>query len=72
MISESTASNNMTSESLLVLFSNDHNSTGKIAEVFAKVLDAQIKTTQQINPEELLKYSLVGFGSGIFDHNCGT
>ncbi|MHA2121109.1 MAG: flavodoxin, partial [Promethearchaeota archaeon] len=33
---------------------------------FAKVLDAQIKTPQQINPEELQDYNLIGFGSGIY------
>ena len=54
-------------DSLLVLFSYHHNNTEKIANVFAKVLDAQIKTPQQINPEELQEYSLIGFGSGIYD-----
>ncbi len=54
-------------KSLLVLFSYHHNNTEKIANVFAKVLDAQIKTPQQINPEELQEYSLIGFGSGIYD-----
>ncbi|MBS7633524.1 flavodoxin family protein [Candidatus Bathyarchaeota archaeon] len=53
-------------KSLLVLYSYHHNNTEKIANVFAKVLDAQIKTPQQINPEELQEYSLVGFGSGIY------
>jgi len=53
-------------KSLLVLFSYHHNNTEKIANVFAKVLDAQIKTPQQINPEELQEYSLIGFGSGIY------
>ncbi len=53
-------------KSLLVLFSYHHNNTEKIANVFAKVLDAQIKTSQQINPEELQEYSLIGFGSGIY------
>ena len=52
-------------KSLLVLFSYHHNNTEKIANVFAKVLDAQIKTPQQINPEKLQEYSLIGFGSGI-------
>jgi len=52
--------------SLLVLFSYHHNNTEKIANVFAKVLDAQIKTPQQINPEELQEYGLIGFGSGIY------
>jgi flavodoxin len=54
-------------KSLLVLLSYHHNNTEKIANVFAKVLDAQIKTPQQINPEELQEYSLIGFGSGIYD-----
>jgi flavodoxin len=53
-------------KSLLVLFSYHHKNTEKIANVFAKVLDAQTKTPQQINPEELQEYSLVGFGSGIY------
>ena len=51
---------------LLVCFSFHHNNTEKIANVFAKVLNAQIKTPQQIDPEELQECSLVGFGSGIY------
>jgi len=54
-------------KSLLVLFSYHHKNTEKIANVFAKILDAQIKTPQQINPEEFQDYSLIGFGSGIYD-----
>ena len=53
-------------KSLLVLFSYHHNNTEKIANVFEKVLDAQIKTPQQINPEKLQEYNLIGFGSGIY------
>jgi len=53
-------------KSLLVLFSYHHNNTEKIANVFAKVLDAQIKTPQQMTPEELQEYDLIGFGSGIY------
>ena len=51
---------------LLVLYSYHHKNTEKVAKVFAKVLDAQIKTPQQTNPEELQEYSLLGFGSGIY------
>ena len=54
-------------KSILILFSYHHKNTEKIAKVFAKVLDAQIKTPQQINPEELHEYNLIGFGSGIYD-----
>jgi flavodoxin len=50
---------------LLVVYSYHHNNTQKVAEVFAKVLDAEIKTPQQTNPEELQNYDLAGFGSGI-------
>ena len=53
-------------KSLLVLFSYHHKNTEKIAKVFAKVLDAQIKTPEQINPGELQEYNLIGFGSGIY------
>ncbi|MHA1932801.1 MAG: flavodoxin family protein [Promethearchaeota archaeon] len=53
-------------KSLLVLLSYHHKNTEKIANVFAKVLDAQIKPPQQINPEELQEYNLIGFGSGIY------
>ena len=52
-------------KSVLVLFSYHHNNTEKIADVFAKVLDAQIKTPHQIDPENLQQYDLVGFGAGI-------
>ncbi len=37
-----------------------------MADVFAKVLDTQVKTPQQTNLEELKQYDLVGFGSGIY------
>jgi flavodoxin len=50
---------------LIVVYSYHHNNTQKIAEVFGKMLEAQVKTPQQTNPEELPNYDLVGFGSGI-------
>ena len=53
-------------KSLLILYSYHHKNTEKVAKVFADVLDAQIKTPQQINPEELQDYNLIGFGSGIY------
>jgi flavodoxin len=56
----------MAMRSLLVLYSYHHNNTEKIAKVFAKVFDAQIKTPQQVNLEERQEYSVIGFGSGIY------
>jgi flavodoxin len=52
--------------SLLVLYSYHHKNTEKIANVFARVLDVQIKNPKQVNIEELLEYDLIGFGSGIY------
>ena len=57
---------NRVMKSLLVVYSYHQNNTEKIAKVFAKILDAQIKTPQQINPDELQEHSLIGFGSGIY------
>jgi flavodoxin len=51
---------------LLVLFSFHHNNTEKVARAIASVLDAEIQTPQQTDPEELREYDLVGFGSGIY------
>jgi flavodoxin len=55
----------LTMKSLLVVFSYHHMNTEKIAKVVAKVLDAEIKTPQQTDPEELETYGLIGFGAGI-------
>lgn len=52
-------------KNLLIVFSYHHMNTEKVAKVFAKVLDAKIKTPQQVDPEELQEYALVGFGAGI-------
>lgn len=38
----------------------------KIVNVIVKILDAEIKTPQQINPEEVQQYDVIGFGSGFY------
>lgn len=53
-------------KSLVVVFSYHHKNTEKIAHVIAKVLGAPVKTPQQVNPDEIREYDLVGFGSGIY------
>ncbi|RDE13891.1 MAG: flavodoxin [Candidatus Thorarchaeota archaeon] len=53
--------------SLLIVASYHHGNTEKIASVFARVLEAQTRTPNQIHPEELQEYDLIGFGSGIYD-----
>ena len=50
----------------MIVYSYHHHNTEKIANVFAKVLDAQIKKPNELKPEEIQEYDLVGFGSGIY------
>ncbi len=52
-------------KSLIVVCSYHHKNTQKVAEVMAKVLDAQVKSPQETGSDELKEYDLVGFGAGI-------
>ena len=52
-------------KALLVLFSYHHKNTEKIAKTLARVLNAQIKTPEQVDTEKLKQYDLLGFGAGI-------
>lgn len=56
----------MPGKSLVIVFSYHHGNTEKIANVIAKVLGAEVKLPQQVYPEELRQYDLIGFGSGIY------
>ena len=53
-------------KSLVIVFSYHHGNTEKIAHACANVLGAEVKTPQQVKPEEIAEYDLVGFGSGIY------
>ena len=53
-------------KSLVVVFSYNHNNTEKIANACANVLSAKVKTPQEVTPEEIAEYGLIGFGSGIY------
>jgi flavodoxin len=59
-------------KSLVVVFSYHHNNTEKIADAVANVLGAQVKAPQQVKPEEIAEYDLVGFGSGIYSATFDT
>ena len=52
-------------KSLLVVYSYHHMNTEKVAKVFSIVFDAQIITPQQVDPNNLQEYDLIGFGAGI-------
>jgi flavodoxin len=51
---------------LLVLYSYHHMNTEKVAKAMAKVLDAVIQWPDEVRPEDVPSYDLVGFGSGIY------
>jgi len=52
-------------KTLIIVSSCHHGNTGKVAAAMANVLCAQVKTPQEADPEELVGYDLIGFGSGI-------
>jgi len=53
-------------KALVILFSYHHKNTEKVAQVIAKSLGAEIRNTEQADPNNLSDYDLVGFGSGIY------
>lgn len=58
--------NQHSKRSLIVVFSYHHKNTEKIARVIADVLEASVKTPDQVSSEDLQGYDLIGFGSGIY------
>ncbi|MCX6818954.1 MAG: flavodoxin family protein [Candidatus Aenigmarchaeota archaeon] len=51
---------------LIILKSEHHGNTKKIAECMARVLKARLADPDKIKITELNKYGLIGFGSGIY------
>ena len=52
-------------KTLIIVYSYHHGNTAKIADAMAKVLNADVKTPQDIKVDELSGYDLIGFGAGI-------
>jgi flavodoxin len=52
-------------KTLIVVYSYHHNNTEKVANVFAKALDAEIVLPQKVDIAKLQEYELIGFGAGI-------
>jgi len=51
---------------LIIYVSIHHGNTGKVAKAIAEILNAKLVNPWEIKSEELLKYDLIGFGSGIY------
>jgi len=56
----------MIMRALIILYSYHHKNTEKVAKAMAKILDAEVKTPKDVDPEDLKDYDLIGFGSGIY------
>jgi len=51
---------------LIVVISIHHDNTVNLGKSIAQVLDAKIASPKDVDPKEIDKYDLVGFGSGIY------
>lgn len=54
-------------KTIIILCSYHHKNTEKVAQRIAEVLGARIVSPQQINPQKLPDFDLIGLGSGIYD-----
>lgn len=53
-------------KTLIVYVSIHHGNTEKVAKTIAGVLDADLAKSTEVNAETVLKYDLIGLGSGIY------
>jgi len=53
-------------KTLLIVYSYHHNNTLKIARKISPILNADIKSPLETDPDNLSDYTLIGFGSGIY------
>lgn len=51
---------------MIVYVSYHHHNTEKIANVIANTLEAEAKNPEQIDPNNLSSFDVIGFGSGIY------
>jgi flavodoxin len=54
------------SKTLIICVSFHHGNTRRIAEVMANEIGATILTPDEVSPEQLDDYDLIGWGSGIY------
>ncbi|HTX86542.1 MAG TPA: flavodoxin family protein [Candidatus Nanoarchaeia archaeon] len=53
-------------KTLIIYQSIHHGNTEKIAKKIGEILDADLKKPDEVKPEDLANYDLIGFGSGIY------
>ena len=54
-------------KTLLIYVSIHHGNTEKIAKAMANVLEAKLMKPLELDINDVTKYDLIGFGSGIYD-----
>ena len=57
----------MLQKTLIIYQSIHRGNTAKIAKVMAEQLNADIKKPSEVKPDDIDKYDLIGFGSGIYN-----
>jgi len=53
-------------KSLIIYISAHHGNTERVAKAMASVLNADLLRVEQVSPNLLEQYDLIGFGSGIY------
>ncbi|AEH06934.1 flavodoxin family protein [Methanothermococcus okinawensis] len=53
-------------KTLIICKSIHHGNTKKIANAMAEILNAEVIAPENVNLEDIGKYDLIGFGSGIY------
>ncbi len=53
-------------QSLIIYYSKHHKNTQKIAESMADAIGADVMEYDVVDPDNISKYELIGFGSGIY------
>ena len=53
-------------KTLIIYISIHHKNTEKIVKAMAEILNAELVKITEVNINELSKYDLIGFGSGIY------
>jgi flavodoxin len=52
---------------VLIIYKSYHRmNTEKVAKAMAETMNATLQKVEEAKPEDLLKYDLIGFGSGIY------
>ena len=57
---------------LLICQSIHHGNTMKVAKAIAEQLNAEIKKPSEVEPTDINKYDVIGFGSGIYNRKHHT